>query len=76
MESGQRSNWERADAVASGVGSVARGVSWVVVRIYALLLIVAGGAVLFMMNGPTALVGLVIIAYGIYLMFGGSWVVY
>lgn len=76
MSSTGRSNWERADAVASGLGTAARGVGWVIVRLYALGLIALGGVFLFLADGPAALIGLLVIAYGLYLLFGGSWIVY
>lgn len=76
MSTEGRSNWERADSVASGVGTVARGIGWVMVRIYALALIAIGLAALFAVDGAASLGGLVIIGYGVYLMFGGSWIVY
>lgn len=76
MSTTKRSNWERADAVADGIGAAARGVGWVVVRLYALGLIALGGLILFLGDGPGSLVGLAAIAYGVYLLFGGSWVVY
>lgn len=75
MEQG-RSKWERADSVASGVGTVARGIGWVMIRIYALLLIGFGVLCFMWLDGFAKAAGLLFVGYGLYLMFGGTWIIY
>ena len=68
--------WEALDTGLSVAGSAARGVGWLVIRIYALFLLLVGVLVLFKGDGASRLAGFPVIGYAIYLMMGGSWIIY
>lgn len=70
--SGRTSGWEKADKVAHGAGKVLNGTAWVIAKGYGILLIVAALFVLFATGGKLVLPGLLILAYGIYLLAPGS----
>ena len=72
QNSERTTGWEKADKVAHGAGAVAHGIGWVILKIYAVVLIVIGGAILFTAPDATKLIGLGILAYGIYLVAPGS----
>lgn len=70
--SGRTTGWEKADKVAHGAGKVLNGTAWVIVKGYAIFLIVVALIVLFATGGKLVLPGLLILAYGIYLLAPGS----
>lgn len=69
--------WEIADGVASGVGAAARGIGWLLIKLWGLLLVVASVAVLIWTGGEYWWGFLVIIGYGVYLLLPGSkWIIW
>lgn len=71
------SGWEIADTGVDVAGSVVRGIGWLVLKAYALLLIAAGIAVMVFLDDLAGKGGgLLIAGYGTYLLLGGSWVIY
>lgn len=72
------SGWEVLDTGMSVAAGAARGVAWLITKLYALLLIAGGLFVAFGLpvDGTGTLIGLVIAAYGAYILLGGRWIVY
>jgi hypothetical protein len=69
--------WEKADSVAHAAGQVAHGIGWVFTKIYGVILVILGIVGLVAIDSPVRLLGLLVIAYGIYLLAPGSkWVIY
>lgn len=69
------SGWEKADSVAHGAGRVVEGTARVIVKGYAVLLILAG-IVLFCINPAAAWwAALLLIGYGVYLIVPGTKIV-
>lgn len=64
--------WEKAEKVASGAGAVVSGIGWLILKLYALVLIAGGVAVMIYAPGGSAFLGLIFIVYGIYLIAPGS----
>lgn len=64
------SGWERADSVAHGVGKVVNGTSWLLTKAWGVILMIFGivGPTL---GGAGIWAGLVVVAYGIYLLAPG-----
>ncbi|OFE16143.1 hypothetical protein BA895_19840 [Humibacillus sp. DSM 29435] len=68
-----------AGRAVSGVETVGRGIGWVLLRVYAAVLIFVGFLMIFVVqDAPTGtmVAGVAIGAYGLYVMFGGRFVVY
>lgn len=68
-----------AGRAVSGVETFGRGIGWVLLRVYAAVLILAGVLLIFVVHDApagTKVAGVAIGAYGLYLMFGGRFVVY
>ena len=71
------SGWEKADKVASGIGTVASGIGWIMIKAYALAIIAGGIAICVAIpGGGSKAIGVGIAAYGVYLLLGGSWIIY
>lgn len=73
------SGWEKADAAANKVGNamekadrVANAVARPIVKVYGVVLVIIGIIVLVSAFATAWWVGLILIAYGIYLVFPGS----
>ena len=76
-ENSRPSGWERADRVVSGAENVAIGISTVLTKIWALIIIAVCVAMLIFVADKTWWAALIGIAYGIYLLLPGSkWVVW
>ena len=74
---GQRSGFEVAESAMNKAGKVATATGHGLVRIYGLVLALLGLWGLFAVPdfaGKAAF--LVLAGYGVYLLFGGSWVIY
>ncbi|MCU1551138.1 MAG: hypothetical protein JWR36_1698 [Glaciihabitans sp.] len=69
---GKTSGWEKADKVAHGAGKVLDGTSLVLTKGYAIVLIVAAIIAMVANFGALFWPGLLILAYGIYLLLPGS----
>jgi hypothetical protein len=72
MQPERTSGWEKVDKVASTGEAVVNGIGTVIVKIYGVILIVLGIIVLVGLNNPSRLFGLLISAYGVYLVAPGS----
>ncbi|MBT8162589.1 MULTISPECIES: hypothetical protein [Arthrobacter] len=70
--SSKRSGWETADKVAHGAGKALNGIAFGIVKIYGVLLVLAGLAVLFIIPAKGWWAGLMLVVYGIYLLAPGS----
>lgn len=67
-----KSGWERAESVASGVDKAIDGTALVLMKLWGLLLVIVGIVVLVIGFEKAWWVGLLAIAYGVYLLFPGS----
>lgn len=71
--SGQHmSGFEVADKVASGAGAVAHGIGWLFTKVWGLLLLAGGIAALVGDPGKLWWAALLMVGYGLYLVFPGS----
>lgn len=72
------SGWEVADKVAHGAGRTIHGIGWVLTKLWGALLLIGGVVILFTgFSKGVWWVGLLVIAYGIYLVLPGSkWVIW
>lgn len=71
------SAWEKVDKVASVGEAVVGGIGTVIMKLYGVALIIGGIAMLIGLNNPSRFIGLLIAAYGVYLVLpGNKWVVY
>lgn len=63
-----------------GVEAVGRGVGWLMIKLYALVILAVAGLCFWVASstgeGSLYAAGGVIAAYGLYLLLGGSWVIY
>jgi hypothetical protein len=66
------SGWEKVDKVASTGEAVASGIGTVILKIYAVALIIIGIIVLVNLDNASRFLGLLISAYGVYLVAPGS----
>lgn len=74
---GPMSGFEVANSALDTAGKVATATGHGLVRIYGLILLILGLVGLFVIPEFAAKVGCLAIAgYGLYLLLGGSWVVY
>ena len=63
--------WQKAGKVAEGAGKLIDGTALVLMKAYAVVLIGAGLVLLFVLPGVGILPGLVLLAYGVYLITPG-----
>jgi len=66
------SGWEKVDKVASTGEAVVNGIGTVIMKLYGVALIIVGIVVLVGLNNPSRFFGLLISAYGVYLVAPGS----
>ena len=71
-EKSKISGWEAADRVAHGAGKAIDGVALVVIKLYGIGLLFAGILILVLTFATGWWAGLLLIAYGIYLLTPGS----
>ena len=76
MGDNSKSGWETADSIASGLGKAARGTGWVIIKLYAIALIAIGVFGLVAFDSAARWGSLLFIGYGLYLLFGGTWVIW
>lgn len=69
------SGWEKADKVAHGAGRVLEGTGWLIVKAYAIGLVLIGIVLFFINPGAAWWASLLLIAYGVYLLVPGSKIV-
>ena len=64
--------WEKADSAVHGVGRVVHGTGWVLTKLWGAFLLIA--AIIAMVAKPDTLIipGLLVAAYGVYLLAPGS----
>lgn len=68
-----------AGAAVSGAETLGRGAGWLLVKAYGVLLTGVGCVMLFSAQGSSAgtkIAGIAVASYGLYLIFGGSLVIY
>lgn len=73
------SGWEVVDTGLDVAEGAVQGIGWLILKGYALLLILVGLVMIFWLGGmdyKAILVGLGVAGYGVYLLLGGSWVIY
>ena len=66
------SGWEHADKVAHGAGKVISGTAIVLTKGWGVVLIIAGIAGIALKPGTLIIPGLLVVAYGVYLVLPGS----
>ena len=66
------SGWEKVDKVASTGEAVVNGIGTVIMKLYGVALIIVGIVVLVGLQNPSRFFGLLISAYGVYLVAPGS----
>ena len=64
--------WQKAGKVADGAGKVIEGTALVIMKLYAVFLMIVALILIFATMGAGILPGLLILAYGIYLIVPGS----
>ena len=69
---GKTSGWERADALAHGAGKAISGTATVLTKGWGIVLIIAAIIVIVVNPGALLIPGLLVIAYGVYLVLPGS----
>jgi len=68
----KKSGWEKADGVAQGVGKAIDGTALVFMKIWGLVLLFIGILILVLVFDKGWWAGLLVSAYGVYLLFPGS----
>jgi len=71
-EEPKTTGWEKADKAAHTAGKVIDGTASAAVKIYGVILIIIGIGILVLAFATGWWVGLILIAYGIYLLAPGS----
>lgn len=65
------SGWEKADSAVHGIGRVVHGTGWVLMKLWGTVLLIV--AIIAMVSNPTLIIpGLLLAAYGVYLLAPGS----